>query len=53
MTRQNDVWTTTLDIPGGKQHYKFIVDGDWILDAKNPLVEDDGMGNLNSVLFVY
>jgi hypothetical protein len=53
MIRQNDVWTTTLDIPGGKQHYKFIVDGDWILDAKNPLVEDDGMGNLNSVLFVY
>ena len=49
----NGVWTSTLNLPGGKHTYKFIVDGQWITDPENPLKEDDGYGNINSVLFVH
>ena len=48
----NGVWRSTLQLPGGKHHYKYIIDGQWITDPSNPLIEDDGSGNLNSVLFV-
>jgi 1,4-alpha-glucan branching enzyme len=53
MVLVNGVWTSTLNLPGGKQTYKFIVDGKWITDPKNPLKEDDGFGNINSVMFVH
>jgi hypothetical protein len=53
MTWVGDAWTITVDLPGGKHHYKLIVNSEWITDPANPLVEDDGYGNLNSVLFVY
>ena len=46
------VWRSTLQLPGGKHLYKFIIDGQWHTDPSNPIVEDDGYGNLNSVLFV-
>jgi hypothetical protein len=53
MVIKNGVWTSNLNLPGGKQTYKFIVDGKWITDPGNPLKEDDGYGNINSVLFVH
>ena len=53
MTRTDIGWTTTLPLPGGKLTYKFIVDGKWITDPANPIIEDDGYGNKNSVKFVY
>lgn len=49
----NGVWTTTLQLTGGKHTYKFIVDGKWMTDPGNPLLENDGYGNINSILFVY
>lgn len=53
MVLQNGVWTSILQLAGGKQTYKFIVDGKWMTDPDNPLTEDDGYGNINSVLFVH
>lgn len=53
MTLMNGIWTTTLNLPGGKHTYKFIVDGTWILDPGNQVIEDDGAGNKNSVRFVH
>ena len=53
MVRMGDVWTTTLPLFGGKQTYKFVVDGKWITDPSNPIIEDDGDGNKNSVRFVH
>lgn len=53
MVLQNGIWSSTLNLPGGKQTYKFIVDGKWMTDPGNPLKEDDGYGNINSVLFVH
>ena len=52
MSRSGDGWTTSVSLFGGKQTYKFIIDGKWITDPANPIVEDDGHGNKNSVRFV-
>jgi 1,4-alpha-glucan branching enzyme len=53
MTRSGDGWTATLPLFGGKHTYKFLIDGKWITDPDNPIKEDDGYGNINSVRFVY
>ncbi|RMA58650.1 hypothetical protein [Ulvibacter antarcticus] len=45
-------WECGLLLPAGKHHYKYIVDGVWILDPDNPVREDDGKGNVNSVWMV-
>jgi hypothetical protein len=52
MTRKDDGWEITLPLVSGKHHYKFIVDGKWYVDPSNPIWENDGKGNINSVLFV-
>ena len=52
MSLVNGVWQTTIPLHGGKHHYKYIIDGQWYTDPSNPLVENDGYGNMNSVLFV-
>jgi len=45
------VWTLTTDVGPGRHLYKLIIDGDtWITDPSNDLLEDDGDGNVNSVL---
>jgi hypothetical protein len=38
--------------PPGKHRYKFIVDGSWITDPRNPNEEIDEKGNTNSVCVV-
>ncbi|MFD0863737.1 hypothetical protein ACFQ1M_16095 [Sungkyunkwania multivorans] len=52
MRKSNEKWRCTLDLAGGKHHYKFIVDGKWIIDPKNPIREYDKYGNINSVKMV-
>ena len=53
MIKAGSTWIATVDLIGGKHHYKYIVDGSWITDPANPIIEDDGYGNKNSVLFVH
>jgi Glycogen recognition site of AMP-activated protein kinase len=38
-----------IDLLPGRHTYKFIVDGIWMTDPANPVDEDDGNGNINSV----
>lgn len=45
-------WIARIDLQPGKHTYKFIVDGEWIVDPANPATEDDGHGNTNSVLII-
>lgn len=52
MTKTDGGWTLTTLLNGGKHHYKFIVDGHWILDPKNSVQEYDGNGHINSVCMV-
>jgi hypothetical protein len=52
MNKTKDGWETTFALPPGKHLYKFLVDGQWILDPNNNLEETDGNGNVNSVLII-
>lgn len=52
MTKVNEGWTYTIPLSGGKHHYKFIVDGNWIVDPENPVKEYDESSHINSVYMV-
>ena len=52
MKKTDGGWDIDLDLIGGKHYYKFIVDGEWMVDPGNPFAESDGKGNVNSVLIV-
>lgn len=44
------VWEARIEIPAGKQPYKFVVNGaDWIADPHAAEYVDDGFGGQNSV----
>ena len=50
--KEGDEWVCRTDLKPGKYTYKFIIDGDWILDPENSNTEDDERGFTNSVLVV-
>lgn len=50
--QDNGYWSIRLPLPAGKHYYKFVVDGNWILDPDNPIKEYDDEGNINSVFMV-
>ncbi|HEX8091572.1 MAG TPA: hypothetical protein VF762_22150 [Blastocatellia bacterium] len=50
--REGDEWVCRIDLLPGRYTYKFVVDGIWMTDPSNPLDEDDGNGNINSVLVI-
>lgn len=52
MTRTDSGWIAQVKLNPGKYWYKFIVDGNWIVDNDNQLSENDGLGNVNSVFYI-
>ncbi len=48
----NGIWEVTITLAPGEYEYKFIVDGEWMEDPKNPNKVDDGNGGFNSVVEV-
>jgi hypothetical protein len=50
--RVGDEWICKLALPPGKYQYKFIVDGNWLVDPTNPTVVRDRRGFENSQLVV-
>ncbi len=50
--REGDEWICRVDLEPGKHAYKFIVDGNWLLDPAHPNTEDDDYGVKNSVIIV-
>jgi hypothetical protein len=48
--RENDEWVCRVDLEPGYYTYKFIVDGNWMLDPENPNTAVDDAGNTNNVL---
>lgn len=52
MQRTPTGWETTVFLSGGKHHYKYIVDNEWVIDPDNPVKEYDSEGNINSVCMV-
>ena len=51
MQRTDSGWITRVKLGPGKWWYKFIVDGNWLIDTDNELRENDGLGNVNSVFY--
>ncbi len=41
-----------LELPAGSYDYKFVVNGEWMLDESNPNFASNDFGTLNSVLVV-
>lgn len=50
--RVGDEWVCKLKLPPGEYEYKFIIDGDWLVDPRNSKTRHDDRGNLNSILVV-
>ncbi len=48
----NGVYTAIMLLEPGRYEYKFVVDGDWKLDDRNPNFTPNEHGTLNSVLNV-
>ncbi|HMP92240.1 MAG TPA: glycogen-binding domain-containing protein [Phnomibacter sp.] len=44
-------WQLPVPLQAGKHWYKFIVDHRWITDPTNESIENDGEGNMNSIIF--
>jgi hypothetical protein len=51
MTRTDSGWYAKIKLGPGKFWYKYVVDGNWMMDNDNMLMENDGLGNTNSVFF--
>lgn len=50
LSRVGDHWEKEVYLRQGSYTYKFVVDGEWIIDPNNPNVVKDGEGNFNSLL---
>ncbi|MBB1284335.1 hypothetical protein HRH25_08130 [Flavisolibacter sp. BT320] len=51
MQKTDSGWIYDIALGAGKWWYKFIVNGNWIVDRDNLVAENDGQGNINSVFF--
>lgn len=50
--RVGDEWICRINLPRGRYQYKFIVDGNWLVDPNNPTIVRDRRGFENSDLMV-
>ena len=51
MEKVNGIWQMKIYLPSGKTRYKFIVDGEWIIDPENPLHENNDAGSDDSIIW--
>jgi len=51
MTKTDNGWTAQVKLSPGKYWYKFIADGNWMIDDDNEQRENDGRGNTNSIYY--
>ena len=47
---EGDEWVCRVDLNPGIYTYKFIVDGNWLLDPANSQTVEDEAGNINSMI---
>ncbi len=52
MTKDGAIWKREIYLGDGKQHYRFIVDGQATTDSANPEKEKANDGNLSSFVYV-
>jgi len=51
MAKTDSGWVAYVNLAAGKYWYKFIADGNWMIDKDNIVNENDGQGNINSVFY--
>jgi 1,4-alpha-glucan branching enzyme len=49
---KDGIWTTSLDLPSGRYHYRFIVDNEWTDDPECTLRVPNPFGGQNMVRHV-
>jgi 1,4-alpha-glucan branching enzyme len=49
---ENGCWEKRMGIAPGRYRYKFIVDGEWTADAKNPELEPNVFGTFDSIITI-
>jgi 1,4-alpha-glucan branching enzyme len=47
---ENGCWEKQMKLPHGRYRYKFVVDGEWMVDSKNQVSEINAFGSFNSVM---
>jgi hypothetical protein len=52
MKREGEYWTFPVYLTPGKHRYKFIVDGEWIIDPANKLWEQNEFDTRNSIIWI-
>lgn len=52
MKREGEEWVYDVHLSNGKHLYKFIVDGNWILDPSNKLWENNEHNTGNSIIWI-
>ena len=52
MIRKEGKWIFPIHLKLGKCLYKFIIDGQWIIDPDNTLWEENEYGTKNSILWI-
>jgi hypothetical protein len=50
--RENGCWEKRIGVPQGRYRYKFMVDGNWMVDPKNPEFEQNVFGTFDSIMKV-
>ncbi len=50
MQADNGTWKKRLNLNPGKYHYRFVIDGEWTEDPKNPLKATNPFGQMNSLV---
>ncbi len=52
MEHVNGAWHKKIPLNSGKYRYRFVIDGNWVEDAKNPTKEKNPYGTLDSLIEV-
>jgi chromosome partitioning protein len=47
---ENGCWEKRVTLPHGRYRYKFVVDGEWMVDSKNQTREINAFGSFDSVM---
>lgn len=50
MYKEKGIWKLDMYLEEGSYTYKYVVDGEWMLDPSNTVVRSDGQGNENSFM---
>jgi hypothetical protein len=48
--RENGTWEKKLALSSGRYKYKFVVDGEWVLDSQNADREQNSYGTFDSIV---